>query len=246
MKKPHLIMLPGWGMEKAVFQTLTKPLAEIAQLSFVEWRNIRNTGDFKERIKETVLLINEPVYILGWSLGSIAALEFAAENNGLVKELILISATSHFTADADDPIGWQPRVVERMKKQLRRNKDKILLDFYEVMFSKSEKEEFSTFTNLIIHDFQGDDLDSLCTGLDYLAETNVRESLSKIKANSLLIHGTEDAICPSEGSLYIKEQMNEKAKRYLLQNAGHIPFFTRPSECIRLITQFIQRTDQDD
>ncbi|MES9681316.1 biotin biosynthesis protein BioH [Bacillus sp. AFS001701] len=246
MRKPHLIMLPGWGMETSVFQTIREPLAEIVQLSFVEWRNVRNLGDFKERVKETVYKTNEPVHILGWSLGSIAALEFAAENNEYVKGLILIGATSHFTSVIDHTIGWHPRVIERMKKQLKRNKEKTLSNFYEAMFSQSEKKEFLTFMNSVKHNFQGDDLDSLCTGLDYLVKTDVRESLSKIKANSLLIHGKEDTICPSEASSYMKEQMNKKGKRYVLHNAGHIPFFTRSSECIQLMTQFLQRTDYDD
>lgn len=129
MKPSHLVMLPGWGMEQAAFQPLIDPLSKVFQLSFVEWRGVKSPNDFRERVEETIISIQEPVFLLGWSLGSLAALEFAITYPNSVKGLILIAGTSRFTSCEHYSFGWHPRIVERMKKKLQRNKEKHLLIF---------------------------------------------------------------------------------------------------------------------
>ncbi|WP_257350204.1 alpha/beta hydrolase [Pseudalkalibacillus decolorationis] len=246
MKKTHLVMLPGWGMEKAGFQSLTGPLSENTQLSYVEWRNVGLITDFKERVKETVLSFKEPVYLLGWSLGSLAALDFTSEYPKQIKGLILIGGTSRFTRDEDYPSGWQPRFVERMKKQLQRNQEKTLTTFYEEMFSVAEREKGldRQFIEVVQREFQGDNLDSLCTGLDYLLQTDTRVTLSQIDAPVLLIHGVEDTICPPTASSLINQQLGENAEFHEIENAGHISFFTKSDECIQLIIKFLQKDEK--
>lgn len=64
MKQPNLVMLPGWGMEKDAFQPLIKPLSEVFQLSFIEWRDMKTLNDFEERVIGTIASIDGPVFYL--------------------------------------------------------------------------------------------------------------------------------------------------------------------------------------
>ncbi|WP_155837475.1 alpha/beta fold hydrolase [Aneurinibacillus terranovensis] len=141
MKQLHLVMLPGWRMEKAAFQPLIEPLSEVFQLLFVEWRGVKAPSDFKERVIKKIISVGEPVFLLGWSLGSLAALEIASTYPKSIKGLILIGGTSRFTSGEQYPFGWHPRILERMKKQMQQNKEKTLTVFYEAMFSGTGKEE---------------------------------------------------------------------------------------------------------
>ncbi|MFD6440841.1 alpha/beta fold hydrolase [Peribacillus sp. NPDC060186] len=243
MKQLNLVMLPGWGMEKRAFQPLIKPLSEVFHLSFIEWRDMKTLNDFEERVKDTIASIDGPVFLLGWSLGSLLSLELASSYREKIKGFILVGATSRFITSENYSFGWDPRMVERMKKQLQRNKEKTLTSFYEAMFSESEKEEgfYHQFTSTIQREFHGDDVFSLLVGLDYLLQKDVRVKLDQIEAPFLLIHGREDKICPLEASSFIKENLGGKAEFHIMEGSGHIPFFTKPQECVQLIKTFIQK-----
>lgn len=243
MKQPNLIVLPGWGMEKEAFQPLIKPLSEAFNLSFIDWRDMKALDDFEERVIDTIASIDGPVYLLGWSLGSLVSLELSSSFRERIKGFILFGATSRFTTGENYSFGWDPRMVERMKKQLQRNKEKTLTSFYEAMFSDAEKEAgfYHQFTKISQSEFHGDDVFSLLIGLDYLLQIDARATLHLIKAPLLMLHGREDKICPLEASSFIKENLGRKAKVRIIEGAGHIPFFTKPEECMEHIKTFIQK-----
>ncbi|MDP1417587.1 alpha/beta hydrolase [Peribacillus simplex] len=243
MKQPNLVMLPGWGMEKDAFQPLIKPLSEVCNLSFIEWRDMKALNDFEERVIDTIASIDGPVYLLSWSLGSLVSLELASSYREKIKGFILFGATSRFTTGENYSFGWDPRMVERMKKQLQRNKEKTLTSFYEAMFSEAEKEKgfYHQFITTIQREFHGDDVFSLLMGLDYLLQKDARTRLDRIESPFILLHGREDKICPLEASSFIKENLGGKAEFHIIEGAGHIPFFTKPQECVQHIKTFIQK-----
>ncbi|MGE7765162.1 alpha/beta fold hydrolase [Peribacillus sp. NPDC096540] len=243
MKQLNLVMLPGWGMEKGAFQPLIKPLSEVFHLSFIEWRDIKTLNDFEERVIDTVSTIDGPVFLLGWSLGSLVTLELVSSYREKIIGFILIGGTSRFTTDENYSFGWDPRIVERMKKQLQRDKKKTLTSFYEAMFSESEKEEgfYHQFTKMIQREFHGDNVSSLLIGLDYLLQKDVRVKLDQIETPYLLIHGSEDKICPIEAPSFIAENLGEKANYHIIEETSHIPFFPKSQECVQLIKAFIQK-----
>ncbi|MFE4811981.1 alpha/beta fold hydrolase [Peribacillus simplex] len=243
MKQPNLVMLPGWGMEKGAFEPIIKPLSDVFHLSFIEWRDMKALNDFEERVMDTITSLDGPVYILSWSLGSLVSLELASSYREKIKGFILFGATSRFITGENYSFGWDPRMVERMKKQLQRNKEKTLASFYEAMFSEAEKEEglYHQFIKTIQSEFHGDDVFSLLIGLDYLLHKDARARLDRIEAPFILLHGREDNICPLEASSFIKENLGGKAEFHIIEGAGHTPFFTRPQECMQHIKTFIQK-----
>lgn len=240
MKQSHLVMLPGWGMEREVFQPCIESLSHIFDLSCVEWRHIKAPIEFEERVIQEVTSIDKPIFLLGWSLGTLTALQVASLYPERIKGLILFSGTSRFTSYEQYLSGWHPRIVKQMKKQLQQDKEKTLTLFYEAMFSQSEQDkgQHHKFIDLAQREFQGDDTLSLMTGLDYLLERDYRSLLNEIKPPCLLIHGTEDTITPLEASSFINEQLGEKAHFSTMSETGHIPFFTKPEECVHLIKEF--------
>ncbi|MCK1985393.1 MULTISPECIES: alpha/beta fold hydrolase [Peribacillus] len=243
MKQPNLVVLPGWGMEKEVFQPLIQPLSELFHLSIIDWRDMKALNDFEERVIDTITSLDGPVYLLSWSLGSLVSLELSSSYREKIKGFILFGATSRFTTGENYSFGWDPRMVERMKKQLQRNKEKTLTSFYEAMFSDAEKEAgfYHQFIKTIQREFQGDDVFSLLIGLDYLLQKDARARLNRIEAPFILLHGREDKICPFEASSFIKENLGGKAELHIIEGAGHIPFFTKPQECTEHIKTFIQK-----
>ncbi|MDX8360290.1 alpha/beta hydrolase [Cytobacillus sp. IB215316] len=244
MSKKHLVLLPGWGMEKEVFLPLTHLLEPLFHFNFIDWQDIISGTNLEERVGSLLNDKTKEVYLLGWSMGSIAAINIATKHKN-IDGLILVGGTSRFTIMDNYLSGWNPRIVERMKRQLRRDKGRTLQAFYHSMFSVHEHEmgEYDKFLRLCIAGALDNDLNTLIKGLDYLIEQDVREQLASIDVPSLLIHGVEDNICPVEASKYIHTKITNSIL-HILHHSGHIPFFTEKETCANLIKEFIEERER--
>jgi len=229
-------------MESAVWNPILEGLSHEMELDSLDWRGVGDVQEFTRRVV-TYMKDQKPesLIILGWSLGSLVALDIACQFPNVVSGLILLGGTSQFTAmEGEHGAGWHPRVVERMKRQLARDPDKTLKTFYTSMFSQEELERgeerrFLTETQAY---FEGDSLESLTLGLDYLLHTDCRDALLE-QPPMLLIHGEEDGICP----LMAVQSLSQQTKGAVLRTipgAGHIPFYTQPRICLDWMTSFLR------
>lgn len=277
MKKTYLIMLPGWGMQSTVWQPLHEMLSSDFELLFVDWNDVTSTEGYKEKVIHLIgqTQINSNSFsILGWSLGSLVALELATHYSSQINWIILISGTSRFTIQQEDQYacGWHKKIIERMQFQLEKNQQETLSNFYKAMFSSAEKssgqeQRFfhmleqsmlqaralrfsqkvrSCSTESPFEDFPSikensnlPDTNSLRIGLDYLIQSDLRDELERIQIPMLLLHGKEDQICPLAAAKYINSK-KKSTKLVVLEQTGHIPFFTHPRLCYEAISEFVK------
>lgn len=242
MSKAHLIMLPGWGMKSFVWNKLNEFLSQDFELIFIEWDNILSLDEFKERVINVIEQKQISTFsLLGWSLGSLIALDIASDNLWNIKNLILIGATSSFIQHKEDEynIGWNKRIVERMKFQLYKKIQETLYNFYNLMFSKEERQKSydKEFLQMVEDNIENESIDSLSLGLDYLIQKDLRSKLIDINVPLLMIYGKEDSICSLDSGVYIKNVVNNSTIE-IINECGHIPFFTKPSDCYNAISQF--------
>lgn len=245
MNKPYLVMLPGWGMDSYVWKPLSKMLTKDFELLFVEWHDLSSVDGYKEKVIQLIeqKKINS-FSLLGWSLGSIVALEVAALHASSLNSIILISGTSRFTIHNEDQydFGWHNKIVERMKFQLEKNQEETLLNFYKAMFSVTEKSngQDQLFFRMIEENSCDQNTTSLLLGLNYLIQSDVRNELKHIHTPMLLIHGEEDQICPLGAAQYILNKTASITKLKSLAHTGHVPFFTNPLQCYENISEFVK------
>lgn len=246
MSRLPLIVLPGWGMPSSVWERLLPDLEDDFQPFCVEWHGVRDKDGF---YRHAVSLIQrhslERFSLMGWSMGSLVALKIAALCRSRVDNVILFGATSQFTRDGreTDSAGWPKRVVERMKRQLVQNRTQTLETFYDSMFSGEEKENghHRVFTGRIRNRAQSYSLGELVAGLDYLIGENLREDLRFIESPMLLIHGDSDQICPADASRIIATGAGGPVRLEILDKTGHVPFFTKPKQCLSAIREMVKR-----
>jgi len=228
-----ILCLPGWGMERYVWEPIMKELQEVGPVYHIEWQHMKHTKQFKQQAQALIQQHeNYSFTVFGWSLGALVALELALEQleqPSQINQLILIGATPCFLSQRSEGYlaGWPKRVVERMKGQLEANKKEVLKQFYAAMFSVREKEQgyHSQFEAFVDKHFQGDTILSLQEGLNYLIEVDLRTSLSDIALPVTLIQGEKDTICPPEAAQYMADKL-PNVSLHILEGAGHMPFFT--------------------
>ncbi|RAK14273.1 pimeloyl-[acyl-carrier protein] methyl ester esterase [Anoxybacillus vitaminiphilus] len=235
-KQKHIVLIPGWGMRGTVWLPLVERLKTPFAISYVEWDGIKTMADLKQKAVQLVEKNGLSSFIpIGWSLGALIALELAISFPEKIDRLVLISGTSRFIKGDGYDAGWERRVVERMKRQLMRNREQTLSSFFASLLCEEEQDKALDFE---CH-FHSTEQQGLLAGLDYLMTADVRFALREITAPLLLIHGEEDTICPPSASRYIFEQIKDNAILKLLPKTGHVPFLTKTDECARMIQSFV-------
>ncbi|HZG60154.1 MAG TPA: alpha/beta hydrolase [Anoxybacillus sp.] len=235
-KQKHIVLIPGWGMKGTIWLPLVEQLKPSFSIYCVEWDGVETIADFKQKVVQLVEENGLSSFIpIGWSLGALIALELAISIPEKMDRLVLIGGTSRFTKGDGYEAGWERRVVERMKRQLVRNREQTLSSFFASLLCEEEQDKVLDFER----HFHNAELQGLLVGLDYLMTTDIRFALHEITVPLLLIHGEEDAICPPSASRYIFEQTRDNAMLKLLPKTGHVPFLTKTDECARLIQSFV-------
>ncbi|MBU3071881.1 alpha/beta fold hydrolase [Clostridium estertheticum] len=245
MNKPYLIMLPGFGMNSCVWKRISGFLSRDFELIFIEWDNIDLLDGFKQKVINIIEEKQLPSFsLLGWSLGSLVAEEIVLDNLWNINNLILIGGTSSFIQHKEEGynLGWNKRIVERMKSQLYKNPKATLFNFYDSLFSDEEKKKgYNTqFLKIMEDNIKIQSVDSLVLELDYLIQKDLRNKLVDVNIPLLMIHGEEDRICPIEATLYIKNILTH-SNIEVIKSGGHIPFFTNPHDCYYFISKFIKK-----
>ncbi|ASA95749.1 MULTISPECIES: alpha/beta fold hydrolase [Anoxybacillus] len=219
----NILLLPGWGMKGEVFTPLIQAL-QPSHVTVVAWEHMHDVNHFLAKAKDALTV---PSIVIGWSLGSLVALQLAMHEH--VQALVCIGGTSRFTMTDDYPIGWHARVVERMKTQLMRQPEKTIQSFIDMLWGEEEAQPFR---------YMHHHIPDLLLGLDYLLTTDVRDQLQQIDVPLLLIHGERDRICPPQAAQYVYERTNH-CTFMLMPNVGHAPHVTQPSMCAHYIQTWL-------
>jgi pimeloyl-[acyl-carrier protein] methyl ester esterase len=244
LSKLPLILLPGWGMAATVWEPIAAGLAQQYELIFSDWYRAQTVADFKTGAVEVIEReVAGNFAVMGWSLGSLVALELAREYRDRLAHLIVFSGTGRFTMDQSTgyTAGWPKPVLNRMQLNLSQDYFATISAFYNAIFSESDKKQGIPERFLSIASKFQDQLKSpnLLAGLEYLIQTDHRPILKNIQVPTLLIHGSDDKICPISAAEYVKSQLAGLKRLIVFDGAGHLPFLTHPARCLQAIKSFI-------
>lgn len=218
--KPCICLwLHGWGTTARVWNGLL-PYLPPAEHHFVSWAGCRTPDDYREAVWNALQLAaigtdhqymdnSVDVRIIGWSMGGMLALETAdrwrqhyqdePRISNLLTHVVCIGSCTTFV-DESNLQGWPRRIVERMRRQLWRDPETVLQNFYQRLWTDEEE------LQRIVTDYLDQsltevvsDLQSLDAGLNYLMECDLNlevwSRLAQSELPLLWLHGEQDAIC---------------------------------------------------
>lgn len=233
---PHLLLLPGWGHSARVFEPLVDALGDRAVCRGLDMpghgtrRDEAGSFSLARLVADTEdELARMPLgarYVLGWSLGSLVALELAASAATHAPDgLVLVAGTACFLKRLDYDAGQEGEVLSRLRKWVSRDPARAVQRFRGWMDAPAIPDEEPPETR------------PLDQTLGLLARTDLRDRLNDVQVPVLLLHGEADRVVPPASSEALARALPQ-AEHHVV-GKGHAPFLEDPELCARLIADWL-------
>ncbi len=232
MKDLKLIFISGWGTDCSIFKNISKALK--MQSIYIEWWNCLSDNKDSNALYLELESSDDPVVIVGWSLGGIIALSEAIKYQKKISGLFLISTTSRMIED-EDYCGVNKNVIKAMIHKLNRNPAETLKDFFSLCVDNT----YNPISSLLRAAIKIEK-EYLLSGLLYLKNTDIRNELEKIKLPARIIHGRKDRVISIKNGIYLSERLT-RSEITILQEEEHLFFLKAPSLLIDEISDFINK-----
>jgi pimeloyl-[acyl-carrier protein] methyl ester esterase len=239
-----ILWLSGWSMPDTVFDRLRELLPDFHHVS-IDYNDVESP--------EKILLLTEkaaqnltsdvstcstralrgPLLIGGWSLGGLLALRLAVK--GYADGLVLFAATARFTRSKEEmDRGWADAYMRKMITGLMKDRLGVEAKFRKNMFTEAEWEAGLGKRFPLIG---GWTTPALIAGLQILRSEEVLSGLPEIDCPVLLVHGTEDMICPYNAAAELAARLPQ-AELLSIPHCGHAPFLGREEEIAKKLRRW--------
>jgi len=206
---PPTLFLPGWGFDGRIVRLL-KPAA-----NWISPETLLDPESIKTDLLHFLHAENiRKVRMIGWSMGAMLGLEFAAEHRDLIESLVLVSLRAH----------WPVTEINEIRAEFSRNPEAFLKSFYRKCFlgDKQAYRKFSTALEPLYLAAMNTNNERLQRGLDFLSSFKIPPCRPDIPTR--LVHGKQDIIAP------VKEMARiPGADVEILDHAGHFVFLHEDS-----------------
>jgi pimeloyl-[acyl-carrier protein] methyl ester esterase len=246
---PDLVLLHGWGLNVRVWDGLVEGLRDRYRMIAVDlpghgrsaWTAGQGTpAEQAWLIHSTLASISNRYSLLGWSLGGQIALDLAAAMPGQVDRLVLVAATPRFAQSPDWPYGMPAAAITKLATQLRQDYRQTVSDFLELQV-RGSLEGTSVLEKLrhalFVHGQAQPG--ALEAGLNTLATSDLRATLSHVRARTLVIGGQNDRITAPAASRALAQALPD-AIYVEMRRAAHAPFLSHRAEFEALVDKFLR------
>lgn len=213
----------GWAHGRAAAHLLIDELAARGREACVVIPSLVGLSGYHDLLHEATG--ERPVTLVGWSLGGMAACEFAAHAPELVRQLVLVGTGARFVADESCPEGVPRAEFAAFRRGFARDRFATLNDFFRRVVADVETADELVGERLAeAAEFSGE---ALGDGLRYLERTDLVQTADAICAPTVILHGEGDPILPCAAGQRLAQLING-AEFIAVPEGGHDLFTTHP------------------
>ena len=220
------MFISGWATDVSCWDPVIGEIDHYISHHHVEWWKCLNNAAEKNALYRLLRKEKAGAIIVGWSLGTLIALEGAALRPESVRALVLISGTSRMTSSGSYP-GVDSRELSAMRASFRRAPRSVLEAFGRLCIGDQRESSIDTdeFLEKFVDGADRLDVEHLAAGLRYLQESDLRPVLPEIQVPVRLLHGDCDRIIPVECARYI-EKVIPQARLDVVHGGPHALLYT--------------------
>ena len=182
----------------------------------------------------------KPFILVGWSLGSLLAADFASTHPEMVAGLILFSPIACFIQTNDWPFGMPADTFGQFKQRFFK-KDSPDFRYFHLLAASGSLTAREDAEQLGMLDARYPPASTLAlqAGLEMLGKMDIRQRLPLLSMPVLLISGIEDKLVDPESVRQMSAMISD-AECLLLPDAGHLPHISHPTACAAAISSWRQ------
>lgn len=244
-----VVLVHGWSMHSGVWRDFAPPLARHFHIICIDLPGHGHSAmidDFSlDGIVRALLEIApEKACWVGWSLGAALVLYLAWRYPERVKALILIAGNAKFVQGE----GWTSAMAaglwEHFASELAQNRQSALHRFLGLQCrgTASAKSLLRALRGLSVERPAADSR-ALREGLAILRAADLRRGLAGLHCPGLIVLGERDALVPVEAGRAMQALWPE-AELYVVEEAGHLPFYSHSQEVCAESVKFLRRHGQ--
>jgi pimeloyl-[acyl-carrier protein] methyl ester esterase len=170
----------------------------------------------------------QPLAVMGWSLGGVIALAWALAHPHRFRKLALVATSPRFVADDAWPHAMAPETLARFGDELRVAWRLTLQRFLSLQVQGSEAGHatLAALRHQLLARGEPDPA-MLCAALGTLASADLRGDVARIAIPTLVVAGERDMLAPPEASAWLAQAL-PAAELLRLPGAAHAPFLSHP------------------
>ncbi|XP_054823702.1 alpha/beta hydrolase domain-containing protein VTE7-like isoform X2 [Prosopis cineraria] len=181
--------------------------------------------------------IRRPMILVGPSLGSAVAIDFAVTYPEAVEKLVLIAASVY--AEGTGNLATLPKAVAYAGAYLLKSIPLRLyanyLTFSDLSFNTSLDGTNVGRLHCLLPWWEDATVDFMTSG-----GYNVASQIGKVKQKTLIIWGENDRIISNKLAVRLHCELPDATIRQIA-NCGHLPHVEKPDSVVKLIAEFVQR-----
>jgi pimeloyl-[acyl-carrier protein] methyl ester esterase len=232
---PHIIFLHGWGQSVQIWHQQIKHFTSLTRVYAINLPGHGGSNDIaqdtwlahlQDEIQHHIDTHRRPTILVAWSLGGQLALTLAQKLQGLAG-LALISTTPCFRQKSDWLHGCNDEVWQGFNQAANEQNPKLMQRFFQMMLhgDKLQRKAMQHIVKTAIDKHHPPTSQGLQTGLYFLSELDLRDTLQEIKLPTLVVHGAQDVIVPKDAGQYLATHIPQ-TQQQIFQDCGHAPFLT--------------------
>ena len=243
----NVVLLHGWGMHGGLWGKFNELLADNFQTHAIDLpgfgfsKNVKNefTLDaITEVIEKYISNINQPVSLVGWSLGGLITQNILKRKNVNVHKVVLIATTPCFTKKSNWTCAIEQSVFDVFANDLKNDYKKTLRRFLSLQTRGSDlaRDDLRELNNKL-NERGNPEIKALEQGLKILSETDLRTKKEN-ETLAMIVLGEKDTLVPVNVRSEF-ERFFPNSEKLILEKTGHAPFISKPEICAEKIKNFI-------
>jgi len=241
---PDLVLLHGWGLNLAVWDSVVDELATRYTLTLIDLPGHGHSSEAKaetidEAANAVAAVMPKHAAVLGWSLGGQIALQLAIDHANNVAALILVATTPKFVTSDDWPHGVKVEVLNDFRHRLSTNYAATIRNFLalQVLHPNVARPTIAALQKSMLG--RGvPTIANLTHGLTMLAASDHRALLHKIVQPTLVIQGDHDALTREAAAAWMAAEI-PNATYLKIEHAAHAPFLSHRAPFLNALNHFL-------
>lgn len=227
-----LVFLHGWGLHGGLWQAVADHLPGLdARLPDLPgYGEVPTVTPYDPAGLADALSATMPARCIavGWSMGGMATLAWAARRPDQVAGLVLVATSPAFVNRADWHHGLAPEVLAGFADALATDYRATLLRFLSLQARGGDaaRDTIARLRDAVFA--RGEPRpEILAAGLELLRAVDLRQAAGQVRCPTLILHGGYDHLCPPAAAGWLAEAIPH-ARLAVHPRAAHAPFLSHP------------------